>query len=79
MKIPVMPSRGSPSTGASGRSQPSDIRGAATRAWAYSTRQSTTFMKKRSASFSASARSRCSRYPATTLPLWARYQVRAVG
>ena len=36
-------------------------------------------MKKRSAAFSASARSRFSRYAATTLPLCARYHDRAVG
>ena len=49
-KMPAIPSLGSPSNGASGRSHPSAIRGAATSACAYSTRQSTTFMKKRSAS-----------------------------
>ena len=36
-------------------------------------------MKNRSGSFSASARSRCSRYAATTLALCAPYQARAVG
>jgi hypothetical protein len=36
-------------------------------------------MKKRSGGLSASARFRCSRYPATMLALCARYQLRPVG
>ena len=78
-KMPVIPSLGSPRIGAAGRSHPSEIRGAATSACAYSTRQSTTFMKNRSAAFSASAMSRWSTYADTTLPLWARYQACALG
>ena len=74
--MPVMSSRGSPSNRPMGASPASARCGAATRAWAYSTRTNMRLMKKRSTRFSRSARSRWSRYALTIVTLCARYHVR---
>ena len=78
-KMPVMPRRGSPSSRPAGDSRPRASRGAATSAWAYSTRTSTRLMKNRSTRSSRRARSSWARNAEAIEVLWARYQVRAVG
>ena len=74
-----MSSRGSPSQRRDRRQPAQREPGAATRAWAYSTRSRTRLMKKRSTRFSRSARSRWSRNALTIVTLWARYHVRGDG
>src|SRR5215472_10426967 len=63
----------------SGARRPTASRGRMTRACAHIRRAIATSMKKRSTGTSAAHRWRCSRYAATMLALWARYQVLAEG